>query len=71
MAIPRDADFHICGPAAFTSAIVTDLAGSGIALDRLDNENFGPLDDARRRRGPVAAAASAGASRGQRTACIL
>jgi len=41
LGIPRDADFYICGPAAFMSGLVDGLAGWGVARDRLHNENFG------------------------------
>src|SRR6201994_913643 len=41
MRVPRDADFYICGPAAFMSGLVDGLAGSGVARDRLHTENFG------------------------------
>jgi ferredoxin-NADP reductase/MOSC domain-containing protein YiiM/ferredoxin len=36
-----DADFYICGPAAFMSGLVDGLAGWGVARDRLHTENFG------------------------------
>ena len=38
---PPDADFYICGPAAFMSGLVDGLAGWGVARDRLHTENFG------------------------------
>jgi len=41
LGIPRDADFYVCGPAAFMSGLVADLTGWGVALDRLHTENFG------------------------------
>jgi ferredoxin-NADP reductase/MOSC domain-containing protein YiiM len=41
LGIPRDGDFYICGPSAFMSGLVADLAGWGVALDRLHTENFG------------------------------
>jgi ferredoxin-NADP reductase/MOSC domain-containing protein YiiM len=41
LAAPRAADFYICGPAAFMSGLVADLAGWGVAPDRLHTENFG------------------------------
>jgi len=41
MAVPPDADFYICGPAAFMSGLVDGLAGWGIARERLHTENFG------------------------------
>jgi len=41
LGIPRDADFYICGPAAFMSGLVTDLTRSGVAPNRLHTENFG------------------------------
>ena len=39
--VPPDADFYICGPAAFMSGLVDGLAGWGAARDRLHTENFG------------------------------
>jgi ferredoxin-NADP reductase/MOSC domain-containing protein YiiM/ferredoxin len=41
MGVPPDADFYICGPAAFMSGLVDGLAGWGVARDRLHTENFG------------------------------
>jgi ferredoxin-NADP reductase/MOSC domain-containing protein YiiM/ferredoxin len=41
ISVPRDADFYICGPAAFMSGLVDGLAGWGVASDRLHTENFG------------------------------
>jgi ferredoxin len=39
--VPPDADFYICGPAAFMSGLVDGLAVWGVARDRLYIENFG------------------------------
>ena len=41
LGVPRDADFYICGPAAFMSGLVADLTSWGVAPDRLRTENFG------------------------------
>jgi ferredoxin-NADP reductase/ferredoxin len=41
MGVPPDAEFYICGPAAFMSGLVDGLAGWGVARDRLHTENFG------------------------------
>jgi ferredoxin-NADP reductase/MOSC domain-containing protein YiiM/ferredoxin len=41
MGVPPDADFYICGPAAFMSGLVDGLAGWGVARDCLHTENFG------------------------------
>jgi ferredoxin-NADP reductase/ferredoxin len=41
MGAPPDADFYICGPAAFMSGLVDGLAGWGVVRDRLHTENFG------------------------------
>jgi len=41
MGIPPNADFYICGPAAFMSGLVDGLAGWGVARDCLHTENFG------------------------------
>ena len=42
MGVPPDADFYICGPAAFMSGLVDGLAGWGVSPRRLHTENFGP-----------------------------
>ena len=39
--VPPDADFYICGPAAFMSGLVDGLASRGVARDYLHTENFG------------------------------
>jgi ferredoxin-NADP reductase/MOSC domain-containing protein YiiM len=39
--VPPDADFYVCGPAAFMSGLVDGLAGWGVVRDRLHTENFG------------------------------
>ena len=39
--VPPDADFYICGPAAFMSGLVDGLAGRGVTRNRLHTENFG------------------------------
>jgi ferredoxin-NADP reductase len=41
MGVPPDADFYICGPAAFMSGLVDGLAGWGVARDRLHTEISG------------------------------
>ncbi len=41
MGVRPDADFYICGPAAFMSGLVDGLARWAIARDRLHTENFG------------------------------
>jgi ferredoxin-NADP reductase/MOSC domain-containing protein YiiM/ferredoxin len=41
MGVPPDADFYLCGPAAFMSDLVDGLAGWGVLRDRLHTENFG------------------------------
>ena len=73
MAVPPDADFYICGPAAFISGLVDGLAGWGIAREAPAHREFrvGPVEDAGDRCGPAASAASAGGSRGGRAAGIL
>jgi ferredoxin-NADP reductase/ferredoxin len=38
---PRDADFYLCGPPAFMSALTADLASWGVSAERLHSENFG------------------------------
>ena len=41
MGVPPDADFYLCGPAAFMSGLVDGLAGWGVARNCLHTENFG------------------------------
>jgi ferredoxin-NADP reductase/MOSC domain-containing protein YiiM len=41
LGVPRHADFYLCGPAAFMSGLGADLAGWGVARDRVRSENFG------------------------------
>ena len=38
---PREADFYLCGPAAFMSGLTADLARWGVPSTRLHSENFG------------------------------
>ena len=38
---PREADFYLCGPAAFMSSLTADLANWGVPTERLHSENFG------------------------------
>ena len=41
MGAPREADFYLCGPAAFMSALTADLMSWGVSPERLHSENFG------------------------------
>lgn len=41
LGLPRDADFFICGPTAFMSALSAGLAAWGIAAGRIHTELFG------------------------------
>ena len=38
---PREADFYLCGPTTFMSALTTDLISWGVSAERLHSENFG------------------------------
>jgi ferredoxin-NADP reductase/MOSC domain-containing protein YiiM len=38
---PREADFYLCGPAAFMSGLTADLMSWGVSAGRLHSENFG------------------------------
>jgi ferredoxin-NADP reductase/MOSC domain-containing protein YiiM len=38
---PREADFYLCGPAAYMSALTADLMSWGVSPERLHSENFG------------------------------
>jgi ferredoxin-NADP reductase/ferredoxin len=39
---PREADFYLCGPAAFLRDLTSGLAEWGVARDRIHTEAFGP-----------------------------
>jgi MOSC domain-containing protein YiiM/ferredoxin-NADP reductase len=41
LGVPRDADFYLCGPAAFMADLPKGLAGWGAAADRIHTEMFG------------------------------
>ncbi len=38
---PREADFYLCGPAGFMSALTADLMNWGVPAERVHSENFG------------------------------
>jgi ferredoxin-NADP reductase/MOSC domain-containing protein YiiM len=42
LGVPRDADFYLCGPAAFLSSFAADLKTWGVAAGRIHQEVFGP-----------------------------
>jgi ferredoxin-NADP reductase/MOSC domain-containing protein YiiM len=42
LGVPRDADFYLCGPAAFLRELTADLLGWGVEPARLHREVFGP-----------------------------
>ncbi len=41
LGVPREADFYLCGPAAFMSSLTADLTSWGVSAERLHSENFG------------------------------
>ena len=41
LGVPRDADFYLCGPTAFMSELIADLAAWGVATHRIHTEIFG------------------------------
>ena len=41
LGVPREADFYLCGPAAFMTSLTADLASWGVSAERLHSENFG------------------------------
>jgi ferredoxin-NADP reductase/MOSC domain-containing protein YiiM len=41
LGVPPAADFYLCGPTEFMSALTADLANWGVAAGRLHSENFG------------------------------
>jgi ferredoxin-NADP reductase len=40
--VPRDADFYLCGPAAFLRDLTSGLADWGVTTERVHTEIFGP-----------------------------
>ena len=42
LGVPRDADFYLCGPAAFMQDLSAGLAAWGVSGDRVHTEIFGP-----------------------------
>lgn len=42
LGVPSDADFYLCGPAAFMADLLASLAGSGVSSNCLHTEVFGP-----------------------------
>jgi ferredoxin-NADP reductase/MOSC domain-containing protein YiiM len=40
--VPREADFYLCGPAAFLQDLTSGLAAWGVTTDRVHTEIFGP-----------------------------
>jgi ferredoxin-NADP reductase/MOSC domain-containing protein YiiM/ferredoxin len=42
LGVPRQADFYLCGPAAFLRSFTQDLRSWGVASGRLHQEVFGP-----------------------------
>jgi len=40
--VPRDADFYLCGPAAFMDELTAGLKAWGVAANRVHSETFGP-----------------------------
>jgi ferredoxin-NADP reductase/MOSC domain-containing protein YiiM len=41
LGVPREADFYLCGPAAFLEDLTAGLGGWGVARDRVHTEVFG------------------------------
>jgi ferredoxin-NADP reductase len=41
LAVPRDADFYLCGPPVFMSDLTVDLAAWGVAAGHIHTETFG------------------------------
>lgn len=42
LGVSREADFYVCGPGVFLRGFTVDLAGWGVARDRVFTEIFGP-----------------------------
>src|SRR4051812_4099259 len=42
LGVPSDADFYLCGPAAFMAEFSAGLAGWGVSSNRIHTEVFGP-----------------------------
>lgn len=41
LAVPRDADFYVCGPRPFLDAMQSGLEAWGVSVDRIHSETFG------------------------------
>jgi ferredoxin-NADP reductase/MOSC domain-containing protein YiiM len=41
LGVPREADFYLCGPAAFMTSLTVELADWGVPGGRVHSENFG------------------------------
>jgi ferredoxin-NADP reductase/MOSC domain-containing protein YiiM len=41
LGVPREADFYLCGPAAFLEEFTADLGGWGVTRERIHTETFG------------------------------
>jgi ferredoxin-NADP reductase/MOSC domain-containing protein YiiM/ferredoxin len=41
LGVPRQAEFYLCGPTAFTQSLITDLAAWGVAGPQIRTEMFG------------------------------
>jgi ferredoxin-NADP reductase len=44
LGVPTNADFYICGPAAFMDEVAAALAARGVAPERVRTEVFGPQE---------------------------
>ena len=44
LGVPRNADFYLCGPAAFLASLTAALKGWGVAAGKVHTEIFGPTD---------------------------
>lgn len=40
--VPREADYYLCGPAAFLTDLTAGIAASGVGKERIHSEIFGP-----------------------------
>jgi ferredoxin-NADP reductase/MOSC domain-containing protein YiiM len=60
LGVPVDADYYLCGPAGFMTALSAGLLAAGVAPERLRSEAFGPSAASGPRTPPHAPAGAAG-----------
>jgi ferredoxin-NADP reductase len=62
LGVPADAEFYLCGPAAFLGELIAGLAAAGVARERIRSESFGCALPAGAPRGDAPAGAASPAA---------